>query len=223
MSVSYTSVAAAALAVCALLGWLRGVRRAALTTFAVLAASVLTWLSGADIVRLLGRVGLRFHPAERSALFLAVCFTLAAYLLRKIAKRVAPLTRLAVSTRRQRLYGAFAGVLNCSLLLGGVIRIATPYLRAAADPQTGGWTWRLLSPHVATPAHSPPALTLQLSQITITPGSLGGAHVSIPLALVALFSFVIFVIAGTVYARILPALGSTNGAQNGVNDTDSAA
>jgi hypothetical protein len=223
MSVSFSSVAAVALATCGLLGWLRGVRRAALTSLAVLAASLLFWRTGGDLLRLSGRAGLRFHPREQSDLFLGICFMLAVYLFRAIAIRAAPRSRLAVSSLRERLAGAVLGVVNASLLIGGVLRIANPYLQVAANPRTGGWTWRLLSPHLALPAHSSPALTLQQSQITITSSPLEGADFSIPLALVALFGFVIFVVAGTVYGRMQSAFRSSDRTECDADETGSAA
>jgi hypothetical protein len=202
MSLNFTEIAIGLIGAFAALGWIRGARRAAVTSGCIFFAMVLIGLIGPDLVQMINRSGLKFHPPEEADLFLAILFALTVYMVRLAAIRVVGGPQSSGLTRRQRVSGLLLGLLNGFLLVANVIRQADPYLRSVLNAQTGGWTWHVPLPHVSQAHGSSVTVSIVSSPLTITPSPLLNIYSTLPTALLLLFGFLIFVFVGTVYGRV---------------------
>jgi hypothetical protein len=185
-----------------LLGWLRGVRRVAITTGGIFFAMTIVSLTGPDLLQFLARSGIDFKPKVRGDLLLALLFVFTVYVVGLAAGRLINGPKGVQVTRQQRLGGLCLGFLNGFLLVANVVRYADPYLRTAVDSTTGGWTWRVPLPQLGHPNGATLSLTIGLTPITITPSPLLQIYSTLPTALTLLFAFLVFVFVGTVYGRV---------------------
>jgi hypothetical protein len=207
MSLDFTDLALAVIALFGLVGWLRGVRRIAVTTGGIFFAMVVVGLMGNDLISALKRVGFSFHPRQQSDLFLAFLFAFTVYVVQLGAGRAILGSKGGPLTRQQRLSGLSLGLLNGFLLVANVVRYADPYLRTVVDARTGGWTWDIPLPHLGRPDSSSISIGIQQTPITITPSPLLKIYNTLPTALILLFAFLVFVFVGTLYGRVVRGRG----------------
>lgn len=207
MSLDFTDLALAIIALFGLHGWLRGARRVAVTTGGIFFAMVVVSLMGSDLIRALARVGFAFQPSQQRDLFLAILFAFTVYIVQLGAGRVILGPKGGPLTRQQRLSGLSLGLLNGFLLVANVVRYADPYLRTVIDARTGGWTWRVPFLHIARPDSNSISIAIEQTPITITPSPLLKLYGSLPAALILLFAFLVFVFVGTVYGRVVRGRG----------------
>lgn len=203
MSIDFTNLALAIVAVFGLFGWLRGIRRVAIATGGIFFAMAIVSLIGADLIVSLSRIGIRFHPKALADLSLAALFVFTVYIVQLCGARlmVAP----GGLTRRQRLHGLILGLVNGFLIIANAMRYADPYLRSTQDPLTGGWTWRPSLPHLGHPNASTFSLSVAPTDFTLRPSPLLTLYNSLPVALILLFAFLLFVFLGTMYGRVIRA------------------
>jgi len=202
MSIDFTGLALAIIAMFGIVGWLRGVRRVAVTTGGVFFAMVVVSLMGPDLVTSLSHLGIRF-TVEQHDLFLALLFVFTVYVVGLGAGRLILGARTGPLTRQQRLSGVGLGLLNGFLIVANVVRYANTYLQHALNSQTGGWTWHIPMLHITHPNGSTISFSIEPSAITITPSPLLKLYDKLPSALIVLFAFLLFVFVGTMYGRIM--------------------
>ncbi|MDB5076351.1 MAG: hypothetical protein JWO42_2530 [Chloroflexi bacterium] len=203
MNLNFTQIALSVIGIFVLLGWLRGPRRAAITSGSIFFSMVLVSLMGADLVRVVKSSGLKFHPPQQSDLFLAIFFVVTVYVVRLGASRIIDGSQGGQVTGRQRWSGALLGLLNGFLLVANFIRYANPYLNSVASATTGGWTWHIPLPQISQAHGSSITFAIQSVAVTVTPSPLLNIYNTIPTALILLFAFLIFVFVGTLYGRVI--------------------
>lgn len=207
MSIDFTELALAIVIVFGLFGWLRGIRRVAVTTGGIFFAMVVVSLMGPDLLRSLNHLGIQFQPQEQGDLFLALLFGFTVYIVNLGAGRIILGPKSGPITRRQRTTGMGLALLNGFLIVANIVRYADPYLRKVIDRQTGGWTWHIPLPHITHPDGSTIALSIERTALTVTPSPLLKIYDKVPTALILLFAFLTFVFVGTVYGRVIRGRG----------------
>lgn len=205
MTLDFTAIALSIIVVFGAFGWVRGIKRAAIATGGVFFAMVISSLVAGDFATSLARLGIHFHPAMQSDLVLALFFAFTVYIVQLGAVLLIFGRRPEQVTRRQRFSGMGLGLLNGFLIVANVVRLADPYLRSMLNGKTGGWTWQIPLPHFGHPDPGTFTLSIQSTALTIKPSPLLKIYDSLPLALILLFAFLVFVFVGTMYGRVMRA------------------
>jgi colicin V production protein len=207
MSLDFTNLALAIVVVFGLIGWIRGIRRVAVTTGGIFFGMAVVGLLGADLITSFSKVGIQFHPKTLADLFLALLFVFTVYIVQLGGVLLILGQKNRPSTRRERFNGLLLGLVNGFLVVANAMRYADPYLRATANPTTGGWTWRLPLPRLGHPDAGTFSFSIDPTNLTITPSPLLKIYDSLPTALILLFAFLLFVFVGTLYGRVIRARG----------------
>jgi uncharacterized membrane protein required for colicin V production len=205
MTLDFTAIALSIIVVFGAFGWVRGVKRAATATGGVFFAMIISSLVSSGFSANLARLGIHLSSAAQADLVLAVFFAFTVYIVQLGAVLLIFGRRAEELTRRQRLSGMGLGLLNGFLIVANVVRLADPYLSSMLNGKTGGWTWQLPLPHFGHPDPGTFTLSIQPTALTIKPSPLLKIYDSLPLALILLFAFLVFVFVGTMYGRVMRA------------------
>lgn len=203
MSIDFTHLALAIIALFGVFGWVRGVRRIAVGTAGVFFGMTIISLLGQNILLSLGRVGIHFHPAPTADLFLAGLFVFTVYAVQLFGVRVILGAESRPGNRRERFNGMVLGLVNGFLVVANAMRYADPFVRSTLAGKSGGWSFHVWLPRFSHPDAGTFSLSVAPTTVTVIPSPLLRIYDSLPTALILLFAFVVFVFLGTVYGRVM--------------------
>jgi hypothetical protein len=176
-----------------------------LATGALFFALALIYLIGQQLIAEVTKVSGPLHPPSLSGLLLAICFLITSSVVQLAGSRLMAHQSGTSLTRRERFNGAGLGLLNGLLLVANAMRFAAPFLRAVEDTRIGGWSAQLLLPHLGHPDPSTFSVSMLPTTLIITPSPLLAFYNAVPIPLVFLVAFLVFIFVGSVYGRALRA------------------
>lgn len=203
MTIDFSTLAFALIAVFGIFGWIRGVRRVAVATGGVFFAMAVVDLMGSQFIAQLKKVGLNFNPATVSNLFLAVLFVFTVYMVQLFGVKMVLGSGAGPRSRQDHLNGLILGLVNGFLIVANTVRYANPYLLATQSAPGSGWSLHVLLPHFSHPDAGTFTVGIAPTILTITPSPLVNMYNTLPTAVVFLFAFLVFVFMGTLYGRIM--------------------
>lgn len=201
MVINFAAVLTLGILLLGVLGFVRGVRIAALTTAAVFFALVVIIFSGGILISGFRRVGLPISGIDGESFFLLLLFIFSLSMATLVLRRIIAVPDGDVS-RHDKGWGFVLGLLNGFLIMAVIEHYIAQAAQAALPP---GSPVQVGIPSLAFghPAGNTWSISLLSTPFTLMPaGSNADLWTKIPMALLLLLLFLGFVFVGTVYGRL---------------------
>jgi uncharacterized membrane protein required for colicin V production len=183
-----------------ILGAIRGVRAAALTTGAICFAFVVVVLAGSLVMDGFRKLGFNLSSADTQAAFEAALFVFTAFMANRVIASIVGLPRSGFA-RSERIWGFVLGLLNGFFVMAMIQHYLSAVLSAAAGRANVSVGVPALS--FSHPTADSWSVKLVPSTFTFLPPTPSAdLWAKLPVALVLLLLFLGFVFAGTLYNRL---------------------